>query len=654
MQKHSVVDILDYFQVAELNSKCKNITTLQHFTIKTIQQNRVEENIINDYTERSAYASEQAAKFKKLADNYSLYRLGVFALFILSVVAAISLDEIIVILITFPVVVALFSWLVNKQSAFDALRNYWLDIQKVNENEIGSITAGSNIYPDGAGFGNDKHYYTSDLDIFGSYSLYQLLNRAATAAGMARLAQWLDKPADKATILARQDAVKEIAGKNDWKLEFQAYLVFCLKQNREQVKNLLGYLKIPVELDNAQWLKLYAQIAPWLLLALIIASIFYVPARYLAPILALANNRIVSSKSDSINKADLIAGKIGATLGHFSSAFKVIEDEDWASPYLKNVSAKIKTSESENISAKIRQLSKLIDKLNYRLNQVMSFILNVFFLWDIRQIMAIEEWKKNNHQNFELAFDALAEFEAIISLSSLAINYPQWCLPVIIDQASYTLTAKSLAHPLISSKKRVENDFELTDTYRIDIITGSNMAGKSTFLRTVGINTVLALSGAPVCATEMNVSVMTILSYMRIKDSLNESTSTFKAEIDRLQMLLKAVEGEEKIYFLIDEMLRGTNSADKYLGSKAVIERLIAKKAVGIVATHDLQIAELEKEYPDYIRNFYFDIQVKDGEMLFDYKVKPGECKTFNASLLLEQIGIYVNERGEPKSKSRD
>ena len=600
----------------------------------------MEEDIINDYTERSTYASQQAAKFKKLADNYSLYRLGAFGLFILTVVIAVSFDEITIMLLGLAALVFGFSWLVNKQNIFDGLRKYWLDIQQVNANELSSILQGGNIYPDGAGFANDKHYYTSDLDIFGGYSLYQLINRAATAAGMAKLAQWLDKPADRQTILTRQEAIKEIAGKNDWKLEFQAYLVFCLKQNREQVKHLLGYLKIPVELDDANWLGIYIQAAPWLLLALIIASIFYVPARYLAPLLALANNRLVSSKGDSIKKTDLIAGKIGETLGHFSSAFKVIEEEEWESAYLKSVAANIKSDESENISAKIKQLSRLIDKLNYRLNLAVSFVLNVFLLWDIRQIMAIEEWKKSNHQNFEIAFDALAEFEALISLSSLAINYPQWCFPVIVDQTSYTLTAKGLAHPLISSKKRVENDFELNDTYQIDIITGSNMAGKSTFLRTIGINTVLALCGAPVCAAEMNVSVMTILSYMRIKDSLNESTSTFKAEIDRLQMLLKAVEGEEKIYFLIDEMLRGTNSADKYLGSKAVIERLIAKKAVGIVATHDLQIAELEKEYPDYIRNFYFDIQVKDGEMLFDYKIKSGTCTTFNAMLLLEKIGV--------------
>ncbi|WP_394331798.1 MutS-related protein [Mucilaginibacter mallensis] len=230
-----------------------------------------------------------------------------------------------------------------------------------------------------------------------------------------------------------------------------------------------------------------------------------------------------------------------------------------------------------------------------------------------------------------------------MSLTSLHINYPEWAFPQIADGDGYTLTATELAHPLIYPNNRVDNDYELENAFHIDIITGSNMAGKSTFLRTIGINTVLALAGAPVCASRMGVSVITIISYMRIKDSLNESTSTFKAELDRLQMLLAAVETEPKIFFLIDEMLRGTNSVDKYLGSKAVIEQLIRKNAVGMVATHDLQIAHLEQKYPSYVRNYYFDIQVKDGEMLFDYKIKHGECKTFNASLLLKQIGIDVD-----------
>jgi DNA mismatch repair ATPase MutS len=274
---------------------------------------------------------------------------------------------------------------------------------------------------------------------------------------------------------------------------------------------------------------------------------------------------------------------------------------------------------------------------------VLGVILNGLLVWNVKQVIAIENWKRDNQENIEEAFDVVAEFETLISLAGLHINYPDWTVPQIANGEGYTLSAKAIAHPLINSKTRVENDYELNDTLKIDIITGSNMAGKSTFLRTLGINTVLALCGAPVCAQSMQVSVITMISYMRIKDSLNESTSTFKAELDRLQMLLAAVDGPEKVYFLIDEMLRGTNSVDKYKGSKAVIEQLIRKKGVGLVATHDLQIALLEQKYPDYIRNYYFDIQVINGEMLFDYKIKHGECKTFNASLLLKQIGIDVD-----------
>ncbi len=603
----------------------------------------MEQDIINDYTQRTAFAQQEADKYKTLANNYSLYRLFVFGLFILSVCIAIGVDEIYIIAFSLVVLIICFSWLIKKQSGFETLKNYYLDIKKVNENEVASMQSQANMYDNGAVFVNDKHFYTSDLDIFGSNSLFQLINRAATLPGIMKLAAWLNAPGDKNVILLRQQAVEEIAGQNDWKLDIQANLLFSLKQRREQIKNLVNYLNIPVEINGENWLGTYSRLAPYLLFAVIICSIFYIPARYFIPVLGFFNYRLVSSRSKSVDKTDLIAGKIGTTLAHFVLAFKSIENGDWQSAYLKEVSSKIKSTGGTPVSGKIAQLSKLIDKLNYRLNMVVKVVLNTFALWDLRQIIAIENWKRNNRESIEAAFDVVAEFEAIISLAGLRINYPGWCFPDVINCDGYTLTAKDLAHPLIISSSRVENDYELDDSYKIDIITGSNMAGKSTFLRTIGINTVLALCGSPVCAGDMKVSVMTIITYMRIKDSLNESTSTFKAELDRLQMLLKAVESEQKVFFLIDEMLRGTNSVDKYLGSKAVIEQLISKKAVGLVATHDLQIAELEAKHPDYIRNFYFDIQVKDGEMLFDYKIKHGECKTFNASLLLKQIGIDVD-----------
>lgn len=602
----------------------------------------MEQHIIDDYRCRVKAATEQVEKYKQLLNTYSIYRLGIFALFILSVCVAVSLDETSIIIFSLLVLSLCFSWLVTKQNQFEALKKYFQDVKKVNENEINSISSGTNMYENGALFSNDKHNYTSDLDIFGAGSLFQLINRAATFPGIVQLAKWLHAPASKETILSRQQAIAEIANKNDWKIDMQAYLLFSLKQQREQIKNLIAYLKFPVELEDQKWLSIYSKAAPYLLLSVIITAIFYTPARYFLGVLILTNNRIVSSRSDTVKKTDLIAGRIGTTLKHFVSAFKLIEDEEWKSGYLNGMADRIKHTNGRAISLRVKELSKLIDQLNYRLNMVLRFILNGFLLWDIRQVIAIENWKRNNQQNLEEAFDVIAEFEALISLASLRINYPDWCFPEVIESETYTIAAKQIAHPLIPANQRIANDYELIDTYKIDIITGSNMAGKSTFLRTVGINTVLALSGAPVCAESMQVSVMTVLSYMRIKDSLNESTSTFKAELDRLQMLLAAVDSDTKIFFLIDEMLRGTNSVDKYLGSKAVIQQLISKKGVGMVATHDLQIAELEKQYPDYIRNFYFDIQVKDGQMLFDYKIKHGECKTFNASMLLKRIGINV------------
>jgi len=596
-------------------------------------------DIINNYQQQITVAQQEADKYKKLANTYSLLRLGIFALMIVSVYLAIVNDNFTILLIGFVVLISCFMWLVARQSEFERQKKYFRDLVKVNENEVESITEHANIYTDGALFANEKHYYSSDLDIFGASSLFQLLNRAATFNGGAKLANWLGAPAIKQTVLLRQEAVKDLSHKNNWKLELQARLLFANREDVNQLQQLFAYLHVPLNLTGEKWLSRYVKVAPYLLLAAIVLAYFYPLANGIPILVGLVNLGIVFSKSFYIKKADLIAGKIGDTLNNYAIVFDKIEQEQWQSAYCNTLVQQLKDG---NTSAKIKQLSALINKLNYHLNMIVGVILNLFFLWDIKQIIAIENWKRDNQQSLEAAFDVIAEFEALLSITSSAINYPDWCFPQIADGSGYTLIAKELAHPLISGNKRIENNYELEDAFKIDIITGSNMAGKSTFLRTAGINTVLALCGAPVCASAMQVSVMTIISYMRIKDSLNESTSTFKAELDRLQMLLAAVESEDKIFFLIDEMLRGTNSVDKYLGSKAVIERLISKKAVGMVATHDLQIAQLETKYPGYIRNFYFDIQVKDGEMLFDYKIKDGECKTFNASLLLKQIGIDV------------
>jgi hypothetical protein len=599
------------------------------------------EPILSTYQQNITVAQEQIQFYQKKVNVFSLLRLIAFGALLVLIYWAVKLETFTLFAIGAVILGVTFNWLVARQSWFEKQKAYFQNFKAVNQNEIDSIEQHANIYANGDSYNNEKHYYTSDLDIFGNASLYQLINRAATTTGRQKLANWLTAPAAKPVILQRQEAIQEINEKAPWKLETQARLLFANKEDVDGLAKLFKYLYTPIIVPGEAWLSKYIVVAPVVLILAFMVS-FYLPGvKYVAIGIALLNFVITGATTKATNQTDLIAGKIGQTLKNYAGAFSGIEAQTWTAGYNVALANIIKRPVGKSTAAIMGQLSSLINNLNQRLNMVVGFLLNIVLVWNVRYVLAIEKWKQVNHEEIEAAFDVIAEYEALMSLASLSINYPDWATPQIAEGTGFTLTANEIAHPLIKEKLRVANSYELNDTRKVDIITGSNMAGKSTFLRTLGINTVLALAGAPVCAKSMSVSVVQLFSYMRIKDSLNESTSTFKAELDRLQMLLKAVDTQPNIFFLIDEMLRGTNSVDKYLGSKAVIEKLIGQQGVGLVATHDLQLAQLENQYPNYVRNFYFDIQVINGEMLFDYKIKDGECKTFNASLLLEQIGIF-------------
>ncbi len=601
----------------------------------------MEPGIISHYHQKITSTLAEVEKYRKLSNTYSLYRLVIFGALILAVIIGAELNNFSIIITAFLVLGFGFVWLISRQSLYDEQKKYHQQILAVVENEVQSINEHKNLYDDGSIFIDDKHYYTSDLDIFGEASLFQLINRAATSRGNHLLAAWLRAPAKKSEILSRQEAVKTLSADMTWKHHIQALLLFAKHEDAGHLLSLFKYLQTPLQLEGISWISRYIRFAPYLLFTTIAIGFFYQPVSLLAMAIALFNVWLIVKNSGYISKSGMIADKMGEVMASYARVFNDIESREFEPGRCQSLSQKL---HDNGTSKTIAELSALINKYSYSLIMIVGFVLNLFFLWALKQSIAIENWKQNNQHNLEEGFDIIAEFEALLSLAGLHINYAEWCFPEIDERADYTLNANGLAHPLINKDFRVANDYHLNNSRSIDIITGSNMAGKSTFLRTIGINTVLALAGAPACALSMQVSVMQVVSYMRIKDSLNESTSTFKAEIDRLKMLLTVVGGNEKVFLLIDEMLRGTNSVDKYRGSKAVIEQLIFKKGVGMVATHDLQIAELEKKYPAYIRNFYFDIKVKDGDMLFDYKIKNGECKTFNASLLLQQIGIYVDQ----------
>ena len=597
---------------------------------------------ISEYYQNKITASDaEIRRYEKLVNIYSFARLFFILLGGFLIYKTLAYELIWLTELTFLLVLVGFAFLVKQQGRYDQKKSFFTAFKTVNENELASIGQQQNIYSDGSEYADDHHNYSSDLDIFGKASLYNLTNRCASPMGKQKLFEWFSKAASETEILQRQESVKELSADLDWVQQVKALLLFAKTTHVSEMNSLFAYFR---QEDNVagKLLRNYIRFVPFVFLVLALGA-WYVPVLSIPlGLIALTNAILVISKQILVNRTDLMLSKVGKTLASYSDAFREIEKKDWNSPYCRSLFEQLKSEQQNKFSVELKILSVLVGRLEYRLNMFLGMLLNGIMAWDIRQLIAIEDWKKKNRELVPKAFDVLASFEALISLSSLNSNYPDWCFPAISSSKAYTYTATNLSHPLIPTGQRVSNNYALQDNNKIDIITGSNMAGKSTFLRTVGINAVLAFAGAPVCADRMEVTVMNLFAYMRIRDSLNESISTFKAELNRLQLLLEVLKTEEKVYFLVDEMLRGTNSVDKYRGSKAVIETLVRQNAVGMVATHDLQLAELENKYPAYIRNFYFDILVVNGEMLFDYKLKDGECKTFNASLLLKQIGIDV------------
>jgi len=340
--------------------------------------------------------------------------------------------------------------------------------------------------------------------------------------------------------------------------------------------------------------------------------------------------------------------KIGAVLGSYAEAIQSIESKEWKSSSMLGIAGELKQHQgADSISLAFKKLAGLINNLDARNNVFVGIFLNLFLLWDFRQVLAIVDWKNKYEHEILNSFDTLAKVEAVTSLAIWKRNHPTYIDPIILDNPLQDkINAQGLYHPLIPIDQVVANDYNSMD-HRIALVTGSNMAGKSTFLRTVGINAILAYAGAAVAATSFQLPIYKLISYMRIKDNLNESTSTFKAELNRMKFILDTVSLHSDSFFLIDEMLRGTNSVDKYLGSRAIIKKLVRLNGKGMVATHDLQLSSLQEEFPRDIKNYHFDIRVDEGQMLFDYKLKIGECKIFNASLLLKGIGVDINENME-------
>jgi hypothetical protein len=510
----------------------------------------------------------------------------------------------------------------------------------LNNDEVSIINNHYTDREDGKLFEPAIHAYANDLDIFGKASVYQYVNRCNSQQGKQLLATNLLAAQLKEPILLQQQAVKELGTKTDWYQQFQAYGITnaVTLATEQKINNWLQEKKSLFTDHFWEWFVNGYSVVTIGCGILYSFDILNYRLFYLLVLLFLITGILFSKK---IHTIWLILTKVVNPVNTLYEQLNWLEKEPFKSEHIIGIKGSIKNEDQLTASHEILQLKKILDRFDIRLNGFVFLFLNTFLLWDLRQIIALNKWKKKNALKVPYWFAGIAQMEVSISIATLAFNQPDWCFPKIADE-HFTLQAKGAGHPLLSSKTRVDNDYSSSGSGKISIITGSNMGGKSTFLRSIGVNIVLALMGAPVCAVDFTVSPVKLMSSMRIADNLAESTSTFYAELKKLQTIIEAVNRKEKIFILLDEILRGTNSLDKHTGSEALIKQLIKQQAVAILATHDIELTSLHLDYPMAISNYHFDVQVSNDELYFDYKLKEGICKSLNASILMKKIGIEV------------
>ncbi|MGB4843913.1 MAG: hypothetical protein WBP16_05565 [Ferruginibacter sp.] len=509
----------------------------------------------------------------------------------------------------------------------------------INENELKALAHNYYHFADGIEHHCKEHFYANDLDIFGHASLYQYINRTSSEMGSNSLAGCLLQPANTDNIIQRQEAIKELKGLHEWRQKLQAFGAVKKVQIATQTRLQKWFAEDNQFINKKIWL-LLRYLLPVFIITVIILNISDVLSNYVRNYCLLIAGLVAFYISKRVTPIHQQVSKITDELDVLTESIKLIENTTFTTPLLQQLQSGY-TKQNGIASEKLSGLKKILERLDLRYNFVVFIPLNILLQWDLQQAIALEKWKKKNHTQVIEWFTALGEFEALNSLAILSFNHPGWCFPEL-KQEHFSIEGEDIGHPLIQADKCVNNPVKINRAGELMLVTGSNMAGKSTYLRSIGINTVLAMAGSPVCAKTFSLSPVQIISSMRIADNLEESTSTFYAELKKLKTVIDKVNNKEKVFILLDEILRGTNSLDRHTGSAALIKQLIKHNAAGIIATHDIELAALKDEYPAGILNYHFDVQVNNEELYFDYKLKTGICTSLNASILMKKIGIEL------------
>ncbi|WP_432671139.1 MutS-related protein [Flavobacterium sp. SM2513] len=580
---------------------------------------------------------EYRSQLKSIITKYntiSLFRLMVAVLFLVN--AYLAIDEYqnyhfyIGILL-----VALFLYVMRFHKTIDTQRKLTQNLLKINTTELEYLTENKLPFENGSEHIDFKHEYAYDLDIFGADSLFQHLNRTATFMGKKTLANQLLNQQTQEQILLNQEAVQELAKDLTWRQDFEAHAK--MSSDSEKLYAKLKTWSSAPSAPIVRFMYILSFVTP-LLFVLALAT-YFVTKQYvylsISSFVFVFNLGILGNFFKRIMIENANSESIDKALLHYSSLLSKIEKAAFTSTYLSTLQSQL-VQDHQKTSLKIKKLSDLFGRLDSIGNLVTTPVFNGTFLFHVHTLKALIDWKKQNGSQLMKAIEIMGEVEMLNSLANFAYNNPEYAFPKLND--SYQIEFTNLSHPLLNKENRVGNDVDFSRQNFI-ILTGSNMSGKSTFLRSLGVNMVLAATGAPVCADAANVHPLKVLVSMRLSDSLTDSTSYFFAEIKRLKQIMDSLQNERS-FVLLDEILRGTNSDDKRNGTIEVIKKMIAKNAIGAIATHDIEVCLTTNDYPNQLINKSFEVAIVDNELYFDYKLRDGICQNKSATFIMQKWGV--------------
>ena len=594
----------------------------------------MESEITNRYSTLAKLYQDKSDKAKFNLRLISWCRLALFLFLIPLVIYLVPASQLIGWL---AVLACITSFLLLVKQSVNAERKmfYYQNLALININEIKAISHDFSPFNPGNEYIHPEHDYSYDLDLFGENSFFQFLNRTVTSGGKNSLATSIQKSdLDPNMIRQKQLAVNELSESLDWR---QQFLASGYKAENIVSDDFIKHQQVG-QLKHISFLKFVLIALPAVTIALGILWIFdFIPSQlfYIAIFIQWILFLIFSKTIGLFKKAYGLKTKL---LNQYVDMLELIEKKEFNADYLLHLKNKL-FNRGKAASQITSYLQKILNELEYSQNILVGFLLDSILLWDIRCIYQLNKWHNHYEGYIKEWFEVIAEMDALISMANLNYNHPDWAMPVIKDSGQY-LHAENLGHPLILKDKRIGNRFSFNDDEKIVIITGANMAGKSTFLRTLGINLILASQGSKVCASSFTFTPVRLFTHMRTSDNLMQDESYFYAELLRLQHMLELLRNGDKLFIIIDEMLKGTNSIDKLNGSIELLKQLIHHSLHCVVATHDLKLTELALDFPGIIKNQCFEVNLTDDELIFDYQLKDGVTSTMNATFLMRKMGI--------------